>query len=304
MTKYLTTTQYRDLDEGIGTDINDLALSRLIARAESAVDTCMKFRLGIGGFEPHNVWIQQKWSDQSRQTAFPSYPVPVQKVNRYRIQVSNLSDGNGFFLGINVSDAIINQRDGYIEIVPLEALTFSIGQVLLSLKVSIVQMDCFVSFYIPVFGEQLINTGNNQLYKAVRGFWASTNNQAAHLTPNQPLPIPPAVYVNGAATSPSNYTVDYTEGSVLFNVAQSGTARVTADYTATIPEPAREATIRQTSDILEQRSLRKSGMGGIYKARNADQEIQMKPPVRGDKPDVLCDSAMACLACYEEVAIA
>src|SRR5256885_183995 len=96
MTKYLTTTQYRDLDEGIGTDINDLALSRLIARAESAVDTCMKFRLGIGGFEPHNVWIQQKWSDQSRQTAFPSYPVPVQKVNRYRIQVSNLSDGNGF----------------------------------------------------------------------------------------------------------------------------------------------------------------------------------------------------------------
>ena len=176
--KYLTATQYKDLDEGIGADINDLALSRLIARAETAVDTCMKFRLGIGGFEPHNVWIQQKWSDQSKKTVFPSYPVPVQKVNRYRIQVSNLPDGNGFFLGINASDAIINQRDGYIEIVPLEALTFSIGQVLLSLKVSIVQMDCFVSFYIPVFGEALINTGNNQLYKAVRGFWASKIGRA------------------------------------------------------------------------------------------------------------------------------
>lgn len=307
MPKYLTVQAYKDEDTGISLDLNDLSLARTIARAETAVDAHMKFDMKRGGFEPHNVWLQQKWSIDTRQTGFPNNPVPVQQINRYRIQVSNLSlSGAGFFANINPGDCVINQTSSYVEIVPLQAITYSLSPIILQLGLRnpLVVMDCFVSFYNAFFGESLINTGDNQNYQAIRGFWASTNNQALHLTPNQPLPIPPVVYANGIVVSSSLYSVDYTEGLIAFNSAQSSNPRVTADYTATIPDAAREATIRQVTHLLEQRAIKKSGMGGIYKARNADQEIQMAPPKPGDKPDVLCEDAAACLVMYEEIAIA
>src|SRR5580765_4374502 len=116
MPKYLTIQAYKDADDGVSlADVNDLSLARFIARAESAIDAFMKFDLKTGGFEPHNVWLQQKWSIETRQTRFPSHPVPVQSINRYRIQVSNLSmTGAGFFASINPGDCVINQSSSYV----------------------------------------------------------------------------------------------------------------------------------------------------------------------------------------------
>lgn len=308
MGKYLTTTQYKDADDGISlSDISDLALARTIARAEAAVDAFMKFNLRFTGFEPHNVWLQQKWKIETRQTPFPSHPVPVQSINRYRIQVSNIStSGAGFFAQINSGDCVINQTDAYVEIVPLQAITYSLSPVILQLGLRnpIVQMDSFCSFYIPIFGETLIDTGDHLNYKALRGFWASSYQAALHIQPNQLPAIPPVVYVNGVATSSSNYAVNFTEGMVTFTASQ-GSAVITADYAATIPDAAREATLRQTTFLLGQRALNKMGMLGLDIAQSGDQKIQRVKQVRGvTRVEVLCEDAAACLADYQEIAIA
>lgn len=307
--KYLTLQMYKDADTGISlSDINDLSLARHIARAETAVDVYMKFDLKVGGYEPHNVWLQKKWDITTRQTPFPSHPVPVQLVNRYRIQVSNISvSGAGFFANINSGDCVINQYGGYVEIVPLQAITYSLSPIILQLglKNPLVQMDSFVSFYIAVFGEVLINAGDNLNYKALRGFWASSYQAALHIQPNQLPAIPPVVYANGSIVSSSNYTVNYTEGLITFNSVQSGSATVSADYTATIPDPAREATIRQVTHLLEQRALTKMGMGGLDLARSGDQQVQRIRQVRGvTRVEALCEEAAACLTDQQEIAIA
>src|SRR5437879_2499713 len=121
MAKYLTVQAYKDADDGISlADVTDLSLARIIARSEAAIDAFMKFDMKVGGFEPHNVWLQRKWDIGTRQTAFPSHPVPVQSITRYRIQVSNLAaTGAGFFASINPGDCVINQHSSYVEIVPL-----------------------------------------------------------------------------------------------------------------------------------------------------------------------------------------
>jgi hypothetical protein len=307
MAKYLTPQQYKDADDGIDlSSVNDLSLARTIARAENAVDAFMKFDLKRGGFEPHNVWLQQKWKIETRQTPFPSHPVPVQSINRYRIQVSNVStSGAGFFASINSGDCVINQTDAYVEIVPLQAITYSLSPVILQLGLRnpIVQMDSFVSFYIPIFGEVLINTGDSLNYQALRGFWANSYQAALHIQPNQLPAIPPVIYANGSVVS-SGYSVNYTEGRVTFTASQ-GSAVISADYCATIPDAAREATLRQVTHVLTERALNKMGFHGLESAKSGDQEMRKSRQVRGvTRVEVLCEEAAACLADYQEIAIA
>jgi hypothetical protein len=307
--KYLTVQQYKDEDTGVSLKgITDLSLNRYIARAEAAIDIFMKFDLKVGGFEPHNVWLEQKWHDKTRQIRFPSHPVPVQSITRYRIQVSNLStDGSGFYATINPGDAVIEPFSGGVEIVPLQAITYSLSPVILQLGLSNpqVQMDAFVSFYDAFFGETLIDTGDHTNYQAIRGFWASSYQAAKHIQPNQLPAIPPVIYSNGSIVSSSNYSVNYTEGRVTFNAAQNSAPVVTADYCATIPDAAREAAVRQVSFLLDQRALRKQGMGGLDIAKNADQQIQRTKQIRGvSKVEALCEEAAACLMDYAQIAIA
>lgn len=307
--KYITAQMFKDEDTGVNlTGVTDLSLARYIARAETAIDAFMKFDMKVGGFEPHNVWLEQKWHDKLRQIRFPNYPVPVQSVSRYRIQVSNLStDGSGFYATINPADAVIAPFSGYVEIVPLQAITYSLSPVILQLGLSnpLVQMDCFTSFYLPIFGEQLIDTGDHQNYQAVRGFWASTYQAAKHIQPNQLPAVPPVIYSNGSTVSSSLYSVNYTEGRVTFNAVQSSAPVVTADYCATIPDSVREACVRQVTYLLEQRALTKLGMGGLDIAKSGDQQLQRIKQVRGvTRVEVLCEEASACLVDYMEIAIA
>jgi hypothetical protein len=307
--KYLTVQQYKDMDTGVSlSDINNFSLANKIAQAETAVDIYMKFDLKSGGFEPHNVWLQKRWDITSRQTPFPSYPVPVQMINRYRIQVSNISSsGAGFFAQINSGDCVVNQFGGYVEIVPLQAITYSLSPVILQLglKNPLVQMDSFVSFYIPVFGEVLTSVGDNLNYQAVRGFWASSYQAALHIQPYQLPAVPPNVYVNGVLTSNANYTVNYSEGRITFTAQQAASAVISADYTATIPDPAREATLRQVTFLLQQRALNKLGMGGLDLARSGDQQIQRVKQVRGvTRVEALCEDAAAALTDQQAIAVA
>jgi hypothetical protein len=308
MAKYLSVQAYKDEDTGVSlSDVSDLSLARIIASAERAVDSFMKFDLKVGGFEPHNVWRQQKFDIHTRQIPFPSHPVPVQSITRYRIQVSNQSlSGAGFFALINPGDCVINQTNSYVEIVPLQAITYSLSPIILQLGLRnpLVQMDCFCSFYNAIFGETLIDTGDHINYKAVRGFWASTYQAALHIQPNQLPAIPPVVYSNGSTVSSSNYTVNYAEGMVTFTASQ-GSAVISADYCATIPDAAREATVRQVTHVLQQRALNKLGMGGLDIAQSGDQKVQRVKQVRGvTRVEALCEDASACLLDYQEIAIA
>jgi len=275
--KYITLSQYKLSDDGIPlSDVTDVSLARYISRAESDLDSYVGLDLKRGGFEPHNVWLQSKFDERTRKMPFPSYPVPIRQVTRYRIQVSNINtSGAGFFANIDSSDCVINVDAGYVEIVPLQAVTYSLSPVILQLGLHppIVQMDCEVGYFLAQFGETLIATDNTYLtYTAERGFWAQTYTQALASQTLQLPPIPPTIYVNGAAQR-FGYTINATEGTVTFTTSQQANT-ISADYTYTIPDEVRDACIDQVTYLLAMRALNKQGMGGLAMVRNADVELR------------------------------
>jgi hypothetical protein len=275
--KYLTVSQFKRA--GMGNDLSSVSVPTLtmtIAQAEAGIDAHMGFDPKVGGFEPHDTWIQERWNSKTLRTRLPSHPIPVRNIQRYRIQVSNLSGtGAGFFANIASSDCVINEYDSYVEIVPLQAVTYSLSPVILQLGLNppIVQLDCEVGYYLPILGEQLIDSGNHQLYYGIRGFWASSYDQALHVQPNTLPPVPPVVYVNGVVASSSIYSINYTEGSVLFTSVQSSNPVVTADYTMQIPDYVYFSAIEQTSYLLAERALTAQGMKNVGMVRSGDIQV-------------------------------
>lgn len=314
--KYLTPLQYRASDDGISlTGITDLSLARYITRAESDIDAYVEFDPRNGGFEPHTVWIQEQFDERTLRTRSPNGPVPVRQILRYRIQVSNQTGtGAGFFANISQADASINVFDQYVEIVPLQSITYSLTPVLmqLGLRPPIVQMDVEIGFYLAAWKDTLLPAWTlpgmsgvaGTSYAATRGYWAQTYTQSLASQPNTLPPIPPVIYVNGAVQS-SGYTIDYTEGIVTFNPVLSNNPVVQADYTYTIPDNVRDAAILQTTHYLQQRQLNTFNLGGLEMVRTGDQQIQRPRKIRGETGnDALCEAAQAKLQKYKEIAIA
>ena len=313
MAKYLTIAQYKRYGEGVSlATTSDMSLAYLISRAESEIDSHMGFDAKRGGFEWHAVTVQVPFEQWTLKSFSPQVPVPIRNIQRYRIQVSNIStSGAGFFANINNSDAVINNDGHYIEIVPLQAVTYSLSPILiqLGLRPPITEIDCNLGYFLPVFGEEMIDSGDHTTYYALDGFWAPTYDLASYLQPCLAMPIPPNVYVNGVLTSASNYTLKSTDGAVVFNSAQSPTASITIDYTKTIPDFVKEAAILQVSYLLGQISLNRLGLQGLESARSGDQDIRRPrqyPARQNTRPQqtALCKEAIYVLSTYEQIGIA
>jgi hypothetical protein len=308
--KYLTPNQYTLADDGISlTGLASTTLARMITRAESDIDAFIGFDMKRGGFEPHNVWLQSRFDEKSLKTPLPNYPVPIRQVTRYRIQVSNISTaGAGFFANINAGDCVINEDGGYVEIVPLQAVTYSLSPIILQLglRPPIVQMDCEVGHYLPVFGETLVATDTTYTtYVASHGFWASSYTQALAVQPNQLPPIPAVIYVNGAAQS-TGYTINATEGTVTFSSSQQSNT-VSADYTYTIPDAVQSACVDQVTYLLGQRKLNQRGMQGVGMIHQGKLEIRTLEAFPARFPTdngSLCDHAARRLVNFKPIAIA
>lgn len=266
------------MDTGILTpEVNDRQLANWIQTAEADIDAYMGFDIKVGGFEQHTTWVQSAWDEHTLRTRVPNFPVPVITPLRYRIQVSNITTaGAGFFANINAGDVTINAFEGYVEIVPLQAVVYSLSPVILQLglKPPIVQLDCLVGFYFGVTGETLYNKGDDQTYYAQRGFWATSYQTAQSIQPNTLPPVPPVVYANGVVQSPSTYTLNAVEGYVFFTTPFTPPLpSITLDYTYTIPDAVRQATVNRTTWVLGQRMLNRLGMSGVSVAASGEQHV-------------------------------
>ena len=315
--KYLTPSHYRLFDDGLPNITNttiytDTLLQRYIQRAESMIDGYVGFSLRQGGgFEPHIVSMhEQTFNYQTRRTRFPTPPVPVRNIIRFRIQISNASpSGAPLVATLLPTDCVIQETDQYLEVVPLTAVTYAIAPEIAQLGLSdpITQLDCEVGFYLPVLGETLTNpSGDQKTFQAQRGFWATTYTQALHVQPTTLPPVPPNVYLNGTLLSTSAYTLNVTEGQVIFSTTQTGT--ISADYTYTIPDPVFMATIAQTTYLLGQRTLNQMGLQGMEQVRNGEQQFRRHMRMAGGATsfdtETIAAEAQRLLAPYIPVAFA
>lgn len=305
--KYLTPQQYRFADDGLvgpaTTGITDATLARHIARAEAQIDAFMGFDPQLGGFEPHVLYTQRGFDARTRKLPSPIPPVPVRNVQRYLIHISNASPtGAPFVATINPGDAIMNNLEGYVEVVPLQAITYSLSPVLMQLgaRPPLVLADLEMGYYIPRLGVRLYSD-DGVTYRAPFGFWATSYAQAVSNRPATLPPVPPVVYLDGVAVPSGQYTGDPVEGAIQFNSAQSLTATVTLDATATIPDWVAWATSAQVTWLLAQRQLTQMGGRVLEQVRAGEQQV--KRHIRDVKHD-LCDEALGYLRPYKAIAMA
>lgn len=303
MTKYLTVAQYVAAgDFPITADLTLLKLARTIKRAEEDIDAFMEFDPRLGGFEPGVRWVQAPFDKKTRKIRIPNFPVPVRRALRYQIQVSTqTATGAGFFANIATGDIAYNVFDAYAEIVPLQSITYALTPVLVQfgLDPPLIQWDYSAGFYFGVLKETLIGDASNEVYSAEQGFWATSYDLALSIQPQTPPPIPAVVYVNGVVDTSG--IIDPVEGTVTFaaGVRQPGDI-VKADYTYTIPDKVRGATLDQTTYILGQAALNQQGLTGIDFARSGQQQIK-----RTDASEAgLCTRAVDKLKGYKLIGIA
>jgi hypothetical protein len=164
-------------------------------------------------------------------------------------------------------------------------------------------VDANVGYALPFLAQPLYDSGDGLTFNALRQFWASTYDQAISNQPNVLPPVPPVVYINGVAQAPlTGYSVNYTEGSITFTSTQAGKT-ITADYTATIPDLVRDATVDQVTYLLTQRALTQAGIGGLEQVRNGNQQIRRSRTDDAEE-DQLCAKARLKLAKFVPIAIA
>lgn len=303
MPKYVSLRQFLAASEGLpmlDSNPSPTLLNEYLRRAEADIDSALNFDTRQGGFEPHTVYIQQPFDPNVRKTRVETFPIPPRKVTRYQIQIgiANIL-GTGAFADIQGTEANINMEQGYIEILPLYALTYSTVPFMMpfGLNPPLAHVEYTSGFYLPVFGETATNLGDNLTYSLLRGFLASSYDVATMDVPTTYTPAaPPNVYVNGTlqASDGSVYTIDYTEGLITFLVAQAATAIVTCDYIYQIPDDVREATVYQASYLLAQRELNQFGMRALTNMTDSGRGISRQP-----LPGTLCPEAAYRLRKYK-----
>ena len=321
MGKYVTVSQMRltapglyEIDGTPAQRLPDISLAQYINRSEKSVDSYASFDLKqAGGFEPHTITVFQTQFDyQTRRVAFACPPVPMRRVLSERIVISTTSpSGVPLTATMSPADCVINNYDFYVELVPLTAITYAVAPVIaqLGLTVPLNQMDAEFGFYLFQFGDTLYDMGDHQTFQASRGFWASTYVQALQ---NQPqsgtVPIPAVVYSNGAIQS-GNYTLNLTEGQVIFNAPLSNPIpSITADYVYVIPDNVKLATTSQVEWLIGQRRLNLMGLQGVEFVRDGQQQIKRHLRSSGGvgtlDEEPLCPEAQRHLAGYRSIPIA
>jgi hypothetical protein len=149
----------------------------------------------------------------------------------------------------------------------------------------------------------LYNSSDNQTYYASRGFWATTYGQALSIQPIQLPPIPPVVYKNGVVQSGSTYSINATDGIVTFNSANAPTDSISMDYTATIPDAVKQATVARTNWLLGQRNINRMGATGLDYVQG-DREQRIKRPLINQYYDGTIDPETANKLCaYRPIAV-
>jgi hypothetical protein len=256
---YLTPSRYRAAGFGVDvTEIEDAELRSILARASALVDVyCAiptipqrySFRGGtvVGEQHPWVLGTEVTWTTRR------VYPVqgPINAITSFVVKFTNT-----YQVTIDPANLYINKSQGWAEVVSLAAVVTGMYPVGINfgLYTPVAEINYSYGWTFPVTSDRLYPVDGNT-FQGTRGSWASSPA--------------PAVYVDGALQS-SGYTVDLEEGEVTFTAAQAATAKVTANYTYTLPDAISEATGIIATAAIGERALAAIGMAGLNSFKVAE----------------------------------
>lgn len=169
---------------------------------------------------------------------------------------------------IDPSDQLfVNTMEGYAEIVALTPTI--VGTWPLALQLGLYQPLARISYTygrtFPVVGD-VLEAESPTLYTASHGNWSST--------------IAPTVYVDGVEIDPTDYAINYDDGSVTFDDAAEPAVQseVSADYTYLLDDAIAQATGVVATNLLGARAMASRGMLGLQSLRVAEVALSAMSP--------------------------
>ena len=276
---YLTPEKYRTMGFGIDLEgIEDVELAAIMSRASAVVDSyCAVPRLPVphsflGGVisttkpEQHFWRLPEHDFDLGSRRVYPNH-WPVKTMTQFRIKVTNTQ-----YVTIQPTELFINNTERYVEVVSLMFTGLGLfGAIIPTL--SMMKPICEIAYeYGETFDEteEVLYATDARTYRAANQFWTGT----------------PVVYSNGNTVSTSDYTVDSTEGTIVFTAARAANVAISVDYTHRLPWEIRDATAMIATHLLGEREQQARGMTGVKTLKVAEVTITNNTDSRGSKENM------------------
>jgi len=250
---------------GTGADLDGIEeweLRSILESSSRSVDAycCTPFRPDPYSFRGGSVTNEaHDWNRDTVRIYFDFKP--VRAITSFKVYASNTVS-----LTVAPDQIYLNEKSGWAEVVATQySLTGSVFPMMpfWGLGTPLVRTNYDYGWWLVVTGEYLEPT-DARLYRATNQFWVSTEDVT--------------VYVNGSEADPDDYTIDYEEGTILFDPSLTLDDVVTVDYVHHMPFNIARATALIASTSLSERDLTTKGMGQL--AEITVEEVRLRRDAR------------------------
>lgn len=263
---YLTPSQLRAMDLGVNmSGLTDAQLAQYIAQASLTVNTVTlapnlptphDFRGGTVTGETHT-WPVDPYERMPQRRVFPFHR-PVLDVTSVRIYATKTQ-----YIEFSASEIYYEPSEGWIEPASANMTSFGLfGAALMpfiGLSHPFASLDYTYGAKYPTV-ERLYPATTADTWQAIAGFWDAVEGAT--------------VTVNGTPRV-ANLTIDYLEGTVLFDTTiPASTDAVEVSYVGTLHPNIARATGLIAAQRLIDRGLSLSGLGGLKSIRVAELAIE------------------------------
>lgn len=271
---YLTPQRFREMGFGIDvSELDDAELMSLAHQAKAVVDAyCNVPRLpqvhdlrgGTITGEQHT-WRMPVAANDVGQRRMYLLHKPLTSISQFRIYVTNTQ-----YVEIAPTELLINQIEGYFEVVSLviTAQTGLYGALIIpnvGLATPVAKINYTYGREYEVANEELLCT-DGQTWRAQNQWWFSDTDRA------------PVIKKNGVVQT-TGFTIDYDEGSVVFDVNLMASDRVTASYHHKLAPEVQYGAGHIMAYLHGQAELHARGMAHLSSLKVAEVSMATRAPV-------------------------
>ena len=274
---YLTPARFREMGFGIDvSEIEDEVLTSLLSQASAVVDSYCNvpripqmhdFRGGSITKEQH-VWRLPVGSLDVGQRRVHFFHSPVIKINQFRIYVTNTQ-----YIEIAPTELYLNTTERWAEIVSYAVTHIGTFGALvvpnIGLTTPVCKIDYDYGWSFAVVGEDFVYS-DGQTWRAQNQWWHSTDD--ADGESRDPI------IVKDDSVVTTGFTIDYDEGTVVFDENQPAATSVSATYYHKLHRDLQYATGHVTAYLRGQSNLRAIGMSRLASLKVAEVEMRRAAP--------------------------
>lgn len=293
---YLTPQRFREMAFGIDiSELDDTELQALSAQAASVVHAYCNvpripqqhdFRGGtITGEQHHWRYPVAPWDIGQRRVYL--YHWPVLAISQFRIKVTNTQ-----YLEIAPTELMINNTERYFEVVSLAITSQGLFNALVIPNVGLATPIATTNYTYGwdfTVTDEALTCSDGQTWRAQNQFWFTDTERA------------PVVKKNGVLQT-AGYTVDATEGTVVFSDNLVATDTVTVTYHHRLPSDIQYGVGHIMAHLHGQAELHARGMAHLTRLSVAEVTMERRDPAKTESLasmlDVLVPEAALLLSAY------